>query len=272
MGKKKKKVRVDEGPEVPEWIVTFSDMISLLVTFFVLLMTFSSMEEDDVIKVKGAMMGTPGSFDDILGTDAVKMPIEQLDHTDPIRGLKDKHSRPPEELPEDIADYGTQKQDDQVEMDLSAIGDGLSIEFGEPCYFAPGSAEVPPELAQYAAELADVLSHYPYMVLVEGFTDNAFKATPMYPDAESLAIARAVAVADVMTGTTDLEPLKVLINGPAMERPIGDNETALGRRLNRRVSVRVLSLSRTRENFLASERKRLEDERTKANIQAMESR
>jgi chemotaxis protein MotB len=269
---KKKKVRVDEGPEVPEWIVTFSDMISLLVTFFVLLMTFSSMEEDDVSKVKGAMRGTPGSFDDILGEDAIKMPVEQLDHTDPIRGLKDKHSRPPEELPDDIADYGTKKQDDQVEMDLSRIGDGLSIEFGEPCYFAPGSAELPPELAQHASELADVLSHYPYMIMVEGFTDNAFKASTRYPDAESLAIARAVAVADVMTGTTDLEPLKILINGPAMERPLGDNETAVGRRLNRRVSIRILSLSRTRSNFLDSERKRLEDEKTKADVKALESR
>lgn len=268
----KKQLPEDDGPEVPEWIVTFSDMISLLVTFFVLLMTFSSMEEDDVIKVKGAMMGTPGSFDDILGGDAVKMPIEALDHTDPIRGLKDKHSRPPEELPEDIADFGTKKQDDQIEMDLSAIGDGLSIEFGEPCYFAPGSAEVPPELAQYASELAEVLSHYPYMVLVEGFTDNAFKPTPRYPDAESLALARAVAVADIMTGTTDLEPLKVLINGPATDRPIGDNDTAVGRRLNRRVSVRVLSLSRARQNYLTSERERLAEEKTQADIEAMEAR
>ena len=58
MGKKKQRP-ADDGPEVPEWIVTFSDMISLLVTFFVLIMTFSSLEEDDVIKVKGAMMGTP---------------------------------------------------------------------------------------------------------------------------------------------------------------------------------------------------------------------
>jgi len=256
----KKKRPDDDGPEVPEWIVTFSDMISLLVTFFVLLMTFSSMETDEVIALKGVMMGTKGTIDDVLGDTSVKAPMPRLDKTDPLRGIKDAHSRPLEELPDEVAEFGTAKQDDQVEMDLSRIGDGLAIEFGEPCYFDPGSAELPPKLEQFAAELGEVLSHYPYMVLVEGFCDDAYKPTARYPDAESLALARAMAVADVMCGRGELEPLKVLVDAPVGVQPLGDNATASGRRLNRRASVRVLSLSRARETSLESERKRLEAE------------
>lgn len=266
----KKKRPDDDGPETPEWIVTFSDMISLLVTFFVLLMTFSSMESDDVIRIKGAMMGTKGHIDDVLGDVEVRSPVTRMDKTDPIRGLKDVHSRPPEELPEDMAKLGTQKTEDQVEMDLSRIGDGLAIEFGEPCYFEPGSAELPPKLTQFASELGEVLSHYPYMILVEGFCDDAFKATSRYPDAESLALARAVAVADVLCGSGGLERLKVLVDAPVVTEPLGDNSTASGRRLNRRVSVRVLSLTRARETFLDSERQRLEAEDLKTMRASME--
>lgn len=257
---KKKKLPEDDDPEVPEWIVTFSDMISLLVTFFVLIMTFSSLEEDDVIRVKGAMLGTQGMIDDVMGDTAVKPPVQQVDKTDPLRGIKDRHSRPPEELPEDIEKVGQQKQADQVEMDLRKLGDGLAIEFGEPCYFDPGSAELPAELERSARELGEVLGAYPYMVLVEGFTDTEFRPTPTYPDAESMALARAAAVADVMTGPGGLERFKVLLNGPATERPLGDNSTASGRRLNRRVSIRVLTLTKSRELYLEAERERIHAE------------
>lgn len=260
MAKDKKKQPDDDGPEVPEWIVTFSDMISLLVTFFVLLMTFSSLEEDDVVRIKGAMMGTAGVIPDPLGEDMSRPPKDLLARTDPIRGLKERHSRPPEELPEDVAEYGEKQQEDQVEVDLAKLGDGLQFGFDESCTFQPGSAEVPPALAERAAELAEVLSHYPYMVLVEGFTDGAFRPSPTYPDAESLALARAIAVADVMTGATALEPIKVLVSGLGSERPLESDETALGRKLNRRVEVRVLSLESSRATWLKSERQREEAE------------
>ena len=257
MGKKKDGPPPDEGgPAAPEWIVTFSDMISLLLTFFVLLLTFSSLETDDVLKIQGAMTGTRGSIESKLATSMVKMPVDRIIKTDPIRGGKDPHSRPPEELPNEIAKHGFAMAEDQIEIDLSSIGDGLEIPFGEPCFFAPGSAELPPELAKRASELAEVVSHYPYMVLVEGFTDNAFLPSAKYPNEASLSLARAAAVADVMTGTTDLEKIKVQLAGHGSKRAVGDNETALGRRENRRVTVRLLTLPKAYQAHLRSERQR----------------
>lgn len=271
MGKKKDGPPPDEGgPETPEWIVTFSDMISLLVTFFVLLLTFSSLESEDVIKLKGMTTGTKGAIISTLASSMVDDPVNRLTKTDLVNGLNSPHSRPPEELPSDIANQGFKKDEDQIEMDLSSIGDGLEIPFGDPCYFAPGSAELPEELAARASELAEVVSHYPYMVLVEGFTDNAFKPSLAYPDAESLALARARAVADIMVGTTPLERKKVLVAGPGAERPVADNETALGRRKNRRVSVRLLTLPASYMNNLKSEKQRMEAEAKAASDAALE--
>lgn len=266
----RKKLPEADGPEVPEWIVTFTDMISLLVTFFVLIMSFSSMDDDEVISLPGALSGSAGSIEDSpVPGDPVAMPNQRVDKTHATRGIKDAHSRPPEELPEDIAEMGTATAADQIEMDLSSIGDGLSIEFGADCYFSPGSIEVPPTLARNAAELGAVLSAYPFMVMLEGFTDDAFQPTVRFPTAEALGLARAAAVADIMTGVADLEPMKVLLNGPAMDRPIGDNTTATGRRLNRRVSVRILALSKSREAFLSSERKRLQQEQFKRKTEGL---
>ncbi len=147
---------------------------------------------------------------------------------------------------------------------MRKLGDGLLFGFGEPCTFKPGSAGVPPVLEERAAELAEVLGHYPYMVLVEGFTDDAFKPTARFPDPESLALARAAAVADIMTDATGLEPEKVLVAGPGNERPVADNATALGRQANRRVEIRVLTLEASRATWLKSEHRRAEAEALEA--------
>ena len=50
----------EEPAGAPDWIVTFADMISLLVTFFILLMTFSTMEVYDAFNTDGALVGSQG--------------------------------------------------------------------------------------------------------------------------------------------------------------------------------------------------------------------
>ena len=61
MARRKKEKKVDSGPPpAPEWVVTFTDMISLLVTFFVLLMTFSSLHAYDVLQIDAWFDGNRG--------------------------------------------------------------------------------------------------------------------------------------------------------------------------------------------------------------------
>ena len=60
----------DEGPRVPDWIVIFSDMVSLLVTFFILLMTFSSMNVLDAFQVEGRLSGLSGQVKNEKGESA----------------------------------------------------------------------------------------------------------------------------------------------------------------------------------------------------------
>ena len=82
MAKKKKKRPEDPGPKgAPEWVVTFTDMISLLVTFFVLLMTFSSIEDYDRLRVDGFLTGTRGNIKQIGGQKAFI--LEYLQCRDP---------------------------------------------------------------------------------------------------------------------------------------------------------------------------------------------
>jgi len=239
----------DEAPAgAPEWIVTFSDMISLLVTFFVMLMSFSSMDESQEMVISAAFSNaSSGVVENDDGHTPQEPPEDdRMSATHPLRGANQPHSRPDEELSENLAEMGQKSSAEHLELDLSQIVDGLQIHFGRPGSFAPGSATVNPVLAAQLGELGRILQHYQHLVLIEGFTDSEFKPTPTYPSAEALAGARARAAAETMLAASDLSPELIQVAGLGASRPAASNETAGGRTDNRRIEVRVISLKRGR--------------------------
>lgn len=238
----------DSGGGAPDWIVTFSDMVSLLVTFFILLMTFSSLEQWDVFNVFGNIEGTRGILRAGGGKSATDPPAEDLmSAMDARRGAPIPHSRPVEELAENLEEMGRKKTPEDVEIDLQDVADGLVLRFDERASFSPGSARVPPALREALVDIAGVLEHYPHMILVEGFTADDHQPTPEYPTAEDLALARASAAADVLLSASRILPTRIQVAGLGPARPIASNETAAGRARNRRVELRILSLSKARQ-------------------------
>lgn len=260
MGKKKKEDEEPPGPPgVPDWVVTFTDMISLLVTFFVLLMTFSSMETYEVMKVDSFLSGDRGAVESKQSTLVEATVDEVLSERDLRRGSRNAHSRPTEDLEENLEEMGQKMTEDHLEMDLNHIADGLVIHFGEESSFAPSSAEVSEALQKSLGEIGRVLEHYPHMVVVEGFTDSNFTQSQSYGSPEELSFARAEAAARVLTRDSNLSDAMVQLAGHGSRTPRADNVSAGGRRLNRRVQLRVLSLSKVRAGHVQAQ-KRAEEE------------
>lgn len=254
MGRKKKSAPESSGPPgAPEWIVTFTDMTSLLVTFFVLLMTFSSVENFDRLRVDGWLTGTRGALRQVGGQLAYEAPDEDIIATSDIRrGALQPHVRPSDSLLQNLAEMGQTKTSDDLEIDLNDVSDGVRFVFGDDCAFEPGTARVNASLERSLRELAVLLEHYPHMVLVEGFTDAAFKPTAAYRSAEELSMARAVAAVQTMLAASELAPERVLAAAIGSARPRGDDATSAGRLTNRRVEAVILSLSKARADHLSS--------------------
>jgi len=237
----------DQGPRVPDWIVTFSDMVSLLVTFFILLMTFSSMNVLDAFQVEGRLTGLSGQVKNEKGESAPD-PLKHdfLAAMNVSRGATVPHTRSPEELPLDLDEMGAAVTQDHTEVDFARTPDGLVVHFDERCAFQPGSAKLPQALARCLEEVGAVLQHYPNLVVVEGFTDDGFLPTPEFETSDALAHARAFAAAEALLSSSELSPALVQTSGIGARRFTEGNDTALDRRRNRRVELRVLSLSRAR--------------------------
>lgn len=82
MGRGSKKAESDEAPGAPEWIVTFSDCMTLLLTFFVLLLSFSSFDEKVFMKLQASFFNAFPNVNqpDKVSSDAV-LPTEQIEET-----------------------------------------------------------------------------------------------------------------------------------------------------------------------------------------------
>jgi chemotaxis protein MotB len=231
----------------PDWIVTFADMISLLVTFFILLMTFSTMESYDAFQTTGNLFGSAGVLRNDTGDTMTDPPnVDVMAAMDAMRGAAVPHSRPAEDLLDDLSLEAARPDDEHAEVDLNAVADGLLIRYDERASFAPGSAEISPYLDVALRELSTILEHYPHMVVVEGHTDSTFEPTSRFRTAEAVSLARAEAVAELLLVTSELDPLQIQIAGYGKDRPRETNDSPEGRRLNRRVEIRILSLSEAR--------------------------
>ncbi len=245
MGKK----FVEEVPAgAPEWIVTFSDMVSLLVTFFVMLMSFSSMDDNDTMVIRQAFANSAGGV--LLNLNGPSLvdtpPMDHMTAVHPLRGSSTPHTRDSEQLLDNLLEMGQGKQDDHVELDLSKMQDGLVIVFHERANFAPNESALNTYLEKDLRELASVLRHYPFWVVVEGHTDNAFEPSDRYSMAEELALARAMNASAVLAKTAPILERSLQVTGLGAKRPRVSNESAEGRTKNRRIEIRLLSMSESR--------------------------
>ena len=238
---------VNDGVDgAPPWITTFVDMVSLLVTFFILLYTFASIKEFDTFTYPKNVISTSGVFDGTASDTMVAPKDDLMLAMDLKRGSKKRHTRPVNELLENMEEMGQKLTDEHIPIDLRSVADGMRLRFPQKAGFRSGGAKVNPALHKALGELADTISFYPVMVVVEGHTDNAFKPSPTYPDAHSLSIARAKAAAAVLVRDGGMDPSTIMLEAYGPDRPFKDALTASERVANRRVEVRLVSMSRDR--------------------------
>ena len=221
----------EDPPGAPEWIVTFSDMVSLLVTFFVLLLTFTSSATKTVPNSESR--SPIGLFESTASAVAARQ-IELMtrDQTDYQRGSIAPHARPPQDLLQSVVDMGQKPKPGELNFDVLAGSASWRLRFEDKAGFAVGTAEPNAALISALHSMAEALVHYDVEVIVEGAADEG-----MAPDeAPSLALARAVAAAEVLA-RAGLKPERVTCSTHGLRR---DENGSVDRVLNRRLELRVL--------------------------------
>lgn len=228
----------EEGAKAPGWLTTYGDMVTLILTFFVFLFSFSTIDvmqfQKMVFSFKGALGVLTGgkTFDveRIIGMGFTGMDAGMLRQQTPY--LKEVMKQ---------VERLVERENLGGELKLRFTREGLVITLTESILFDPGSAVLKPNAVSVLLELSKILSNIPNDLRVEGHTDNTPIRTPIYPSNWELSSARAASVAKFIIDRGGIDPRRVSIAGYGQYKPIVPNDTPEHKALNRRVDIVILS-------------------------------
>lgn len=230
MGKKKCE---ECKPGAPMWMSTFSDMATLLMTFFILLLSMASMDKRKIKVALGSLQGSLGVLKEGNKTEMTQEDImSRLSFVQNVRSVQKKVTK-------SLKEYVQNAQMSQT-VTIVQTKKGVSVRILDKMLFQPGSAEVLDQAKPLLDKLAAVIEESPYNIMVEGHTDDIPISTALYPSNWELSTARAVSVVKYFL-SKEVSAQRLSAAGYAENHPVTPNISAASREKNRRVEVNFIS-------------------------------
>jgi len=231
---------LEEGGS-PAWMTTFSDLMTLLLTFFILLYSFSTLDAIKFKNVASALQSVllgeakPTIFqNDIPPGEAPindPLPIEQMKIEDLNTELA--------QLYKIVSEY-VENEDLQAEISVRTDRRGVIIDIKEKVLFDSGKSILKEESKEILIKVVTLIQQFDNELIIEGHTDTLPINTIKFASNWELSVIRAVNVLRYFTEEMDVEPGRISAAGYGKYRPIATNDNATGRALNRRVNILIL--------------------------------
>jgi len=246
----KKKKKEDAGQDVdPEmWMVTFGDLLSLLITFFVLLFSMATLDQQVLEDTFfSSFSGGAGALSFGEGSAVESIKAKQI-ISKRQQGLREFH--------EFLLD---KSKSDKMLTSLSGLAESLLasdvvvkkrgpsfvLAFRSEKMFEPGGAKLKPSMKKALADLGNVLRYSETEVMIEGHTDDIQIATAKFPSNWELSATRAANVMKFFLDETDVGKDRLGSVGYADTKPIVRNINKAFRARNRRVEIIIRQASDT---------------------------
>ena len=171
MAKKKKNIIIKQG--LDDWVMTYGDMMSLLLTFFVLIVSFSSMQETKFEQAANSLKEAFG----VLAT-----PESVIQFNDPLIPNHDPSDEEVDVLYEvrNVEKFILEANlDEQIAVEVKEQGVLFRLE--APFLFASGTADLAEEPKGVLEEMARFFTKFPYKVEIDGHTDDVPINSPRFP-------------------------------------------------------------------------------------------
>ena len=234
MAKKQKKEA--EGPKgSPAYMTTYGDMMTLLLCFFVLIVSFSTME---IEKFKAAAASLKGALSVLPYQAKVQPSPVQMQR--PTKGetkkqKSRKRSRAIVKLRKMIRERNLGKI-----VKVRENQAGVHVTIGDPALFDSGRTEIKSGILPILNQIVEVVYTGGELIRVEGHTDNLPIKTAQFRDNWDLSIGRALSVIRyIRSRQGDLDPRSLRPVGCGEFHPVASNDTPEGRAMNRRVEIFV---------------------------------
>ncbi|MGN9161365.1 OmpA family protein [Clostridium sulfidigenes] len=223
------------------WLATYADTVTLLLTFFVLLYSLSTIDSQKFQQIAVAMQSAfSGKADRSIlefNSSSGDVPIVGK----PEITVEDIQENEDLEILEDVLTY---IKENDLENDVQIYEDekGLNIQMKDSVLFDTGKAELRSESKNVLDKVSDLIGKVDNKIIIEGHTDNVPINTPAMPNNWHLSSERALSVLDYFLDSKKiLNPQRFSAQGCGEYRPIAKNDTDEGRAKNRRVNIIVVT-------------------------------
>lgn len=229
--RKKKQQQQDESAS---WIVTFSDLMTLLLTFFILLFSMSSISNEKFQQAAYSLSTSlMGGGTGIL--DGVIVP------PDTVRTEVNPKKLDPElmEMYERVKLF-IEENSLEEQVSLSADTKGIYVNMDNAILFGVESSSISREGQKLLDSLAKMINQMDNRIIIEGYTDNIPTVYGQYETNWELSSSRAVAVLRYLNEEQNVDPYRLSAIGYGAYRPLVPNDTSENRSKNRRVNIVVV--------------------------------
>jgi len=223
----------DEG--LPAWMATFADMVTLLLCFFVLLLSFAEQSEEKYRDALGSLKGAFG----VKELRAVSDDMAQFNTSAVAKELASKISHDERLLLGVIMRIKSLIEDEDIKLKdgigITADRDGVIFSANSKSIFKSGSAELTDGAEKILDNVIKVLKDYKLNLVVRGHTDDRPISTPKFPSNWELSAARAAVALDYILNKGGIEVSRAKAVGYADTRPASPNDSDENRLKNQRV-------------------------------------
>ncbi|MEW6014980.1 MAG: OmpA family protein [Candidatus Zixiibacteriota bacterium] len=222
----------DDHENLERWLLTYADLITLLLAFFIVMYSMSKVDAKRFGKMQEALAGVlkGGSIAIKKGNEVGAMPGQGVLEIGHLKSLGQK-------IEESVLKSGNEKM-----ISTEMTERGLVIHIMESALFREGSAELEPRAKQTLDLVAKDIGTIPNHIRIEGHTDNKPINTVRFPSNWELSSARATEVVRYLVETHGVQSDRISALGYGEFRPMVSNETDEGRSKNRRVDIVVLTM------------------------------
>lgn len=240
----------EEHTSHERWLVSYADFITLLFAFFVVLFASVYRDNKNIVRLSNAIhnafqgMGAFSSHADPQNVYVI--PAESMGPPQNDQQVVEARDRAAaasqaevQELQRELkAAMGDELKNHEVDMRVTA--EGFVVSLRELGFFDSGQAVLLPGAADKITRIAKILSKHGLELRVEGHSDNQPINNTQFRDNWELSTARAMNVLLLMVNQAGFDPKKISVAGYGQYRPIADDTTPEGRRMNRRVDLVVV--------------------------------
>ena len=252
--RRKKKQGEPQEEGAPAWMNTYGDMVTLLLTFFVLLFSFSTIDAQKWEEIVSSLSGTPfvairaidpgdvkGEILTELNSEPTPTPQPTPDPMDAnVLEIKERFN----ELFEKIKTHIRENNLGNL-LNVEQQENAILIRMSDSALFDSGKVELKTDARMILGSICAIIEEYDDLIRairVEGHTDNVPIHTANFRDNWELSTSRSLEVVWFMLGIMDIEPFKMIPTGYGEYHPVDTNETAAGRANNRRVDFVLESI------------------------------